>query len=268
MTCWIPNCILRRCGIEERSVTLAWREKFTLCLIILFISLMLFLANIGLFSFLCKNVEEWDPQKISNLHGYNSTNPWTYIRGRIYDLTYIYDANTKNVKSSYIPNHPIQREHYQNVIRTYLGNDLSYIIPPDVSNPEKAAKCKRWPKMTNHRLWCDTKNSVFDGINFCQTSNNTRHYLGVMKTPYYLTYTYDSVKKLNKNKNNHILILRNKIYNMTSYFNQNDQYLGDYESKGLLDRKGYDIAYFVHNLKKSEDFESCLDSQVYLNIYI
>ncbi|ORX77504.1 ankyrin [Anaeromyces robustus] len=254
MTCWIPNFILKKFGKEDKSVILAWREKFTLCLLIFFISLILFLINMGLFSFLCNREETWDAIRIHNFHGANSINPWIYIRGQIYDISYIYNPDTKLIRSSYIPGDPTEKLRYQNIIKTYLGNDLSYLVPPNVSNYEMASKCKRWPTSTSHHMWCDTKNSIVGGINYCHNSNNTRHYLGLMKTSYYFSYTYDDVERLNKKNENHLIILRNKIYNMTSYFEQSEQYLGDNETKYLLDRKGYDISYYVHRLKKSDDF--------------
>ncbi|KAL6589236.1 ankyrin [Neocallimastix californiae] len=271
MTCWIPSYLLKKLGIKENTMILAWREKFTLCLIIAFISLMLFLVNIGLFSFLCRKVENWDPIKINNLHGFNSGSPWIYIRGQIYDLNYIYEPSTKTIKSSYIPQDPVQKSQYQSIIQSYLGKDLSYLIPPNISNPEKAAKCKRWPMLTNHGIWCDINNNIYNGINYCHTSNNTRHYLGVMKTSYYLTYTYDKIKQLNKKKENHIVFLGNKIYNMTSYFEQSERYLGEFESNYLLKRKGYDIAYFVHNKfmigKLEGQTEGCLISYIIMILY-
>jgi len=268
MTCWIPDIILKKFGKEEKFVILAWREKFTLCLLILFISLMLFFVNIGLFSVLCSKVENWDSEKIQRLHGFSSSNPWVYVRGQIYDLKYVYDRTTGILKSSYMPNNPEEKANYQRIAKSYFGKDLSYIIPPSISNPEEAEKCSRWPTSTNHHMWCDTRSRVLNnGINYCHNSNNTRHYLRVMKTPYYITFTYDEVRKLNKIKGNHIVILRNKIYNITSYLQQPEHYLGEKETKYLSERKGYDIAYYAHNIKKSNDFINCMDSQVNMIIY-
>ena len=228
---------------------------------------MLFFVNIGLFSVLCSKVENWDLAKVQKLHGLNSNEPWVIIRGRIYDLKYVYDESTTNVRSSYIPKEPEEKTRYQNIIKQYIGNDLTYLIPPDISNPDRAKKCHRWPTLTNHHMWCDSHFGVVNGINYCHTSNNTRHYLGVMKTSNYISFTYDKVKKLNQQNENHIVIMRNKIYNMTSYFHQSEHYLGEYETKYLLERKGYDIAYFAHNMKKSDDFMSCMDSQVIYFIF-
>ncbi|KAF9911493.1 hypothetical protein EC991_003295 [Linnemannia zychae] len=52
-TCWALPPFLRMCGIHEKPVQQAWREKVTLCVIIMFIGGMVAFLTIGFSSILC-----------------------------------------------------------------------------------------------------------------------------------------------------------------------------------------------------------------------
>lgn len=52
-TCWALPPFMRMCGIHEKPVQQAWREKVTLCVIIMFIGGMVAFLTIGFSSILC-----------------------------------------------------------------------------------------------------------------------------------------------------------------------------------------------------------------------
>lgn len=52
-TCWALPPFMRMCGIHEKAVQQAWREKVTLCVIIMFIGGMVAFLTIGFSSILC-----------------------------------------------------------------------------------------------------------------------------------------------------------------------------------------------------------------------
>ncbi|KAF9583862.1 Chitin synthase, class 3, partial [Lunasporangiospora selenospora] len=52
-TCWALPPFLRMCGMGPKEVQQAWREKFTLCMIILLIGCMVAFLTIGFTVLLC-----------------------------------------------------------------------------------------------------------------------------------------------------------------------------------------------------------------------
>jgi chitin synthase len=53
ITCWIPNFMLRACGLRQAIVQRAWREKVALCSICLILGGFVGFATIGLNKTLC-----------------------------------------------------------------------------------------------------------------------------------------------------------------------------------------------------------------------
>ena len=83
-TWWIPAFLLRICGISSPERQGAWREKFTLCILIFLLSGFLIFYIMGLTYILCP------PQKIINgqdLLQKPLDQPNIIIRGNVYDLT-------------------------------------------------------------------------------------------------------------------------------------------------------------------------------------
>ncbi|KAF9990219.1 hypothetical protein BGZ75_003111 [Mortierella antarctica] len=102
-TCWALPPFLRMCGMPDKQVQQAWREKFTLCFIIFLISGMVAFFTIGFPTLLCPKSQRQGAHtfarygnmefegvfainaKIYNFTAAGSTDPNTYPRGFIVD---------------------------------------------------------------------------------------------------------------------------------------------------------------------------------------
>ncbi|KAF9922422.1 hypothetical protein FBU30_007444 [Linnemannia zychae] len=85
-TCWALPPFLRMCGIHDKPVQQAWREKVTLCVIIMFIGGMVAFFTIGFQSLLCPSNQR---QGAAAFLRYESTaaNGQFGINGFTYDFT-------------------------------------------------------------------------------------------------------------------------------------------------------------------------------------
>ncbi|KAF9283838.1 hypothetical protein BGZ74_001841, partial [Mortierella antarctica] len=89
-TCWALPPFMRMCGIHDKQVQQAWREKFTLCFIILLIGGMVAFLTVGFSSMLCpldhrnnaQTFVRYGDQQSKGLFGING---------------YIYNFNTRGV---------------------------------------------------------------------------------------------------------------------------------------------------------------------------
>ncbi|KAF9087026.1 hypothetical protein BGX23_008410 [Mortierella sp. AD031] len=92
-TCWALPPFMRMCGIHEKAVQQAWREKVTLCVIIMFIGGMVAFLTIGFSSLLCPEDQRQGAQAFLR---YESTmaNGQFGING----FTYNFTATGPNVK--------------------------------------------------------------------------------------------------------------------------------------------------------------------------
>jgi chitin synthase len=87
LTWWIPSSFLSRCGKMKRpDVQLAWREKVTICLLILFACGSILFYIIGLGKLLCPdNNRAWNKDQLSQHTASNSF--YVAVRGKVYDIS-------------------------------------------------------------------------------------------------------------------------------------------------------------------------------------
>ncbi|RKP19160.1 hypothetical protein ROZALSC1DRAFT_29208 [Rozella allomycis CSF55] len=86
-TWWIPNRLIRACGMKNPDVMQAWKEKVALCTIILCMSVTLFLYILGLPNWLCPPQNVINYEEFSKLAKDPTQPPIALLRGGIYDLT-------------------------------------------------------------------------------------------------------------------------------------------------------------------------------------
>ncbi|KAJ1896972.1 hypothetical protein LPJ66_003665 [Kickxella alabastrina] len=85
-TFWIPSPLLSFCGRMKRpDVRMAWREKFAICTIIVFMWFVLLFIIIGLGLILCPRQYVWTEQDISNIN--DAKKSYMSVRGNVYDIT-------------------------------------------------------------------------------------------------------------------------------------------------------------------------------------
>ncbi|KAI9302596.1 chitin synthase-domain-containing protein [Cunninghamella echinulata] len=120
MTWWIPSKFLLWCGRMKRSdVRLAWREKVTLCMLIILLSgfMIWFLVFFG--KLVCPHQNVFSTSELQN-HS-DKDNAYIAIRGEVFDLT------------SFAPRHWATDVIPTDSILSYGGQDATSLFPVQVS---------------------------------------------------------------------------------------------------------------------------------------
>ncbi|ORE14644.1 hypothetical protein BCV71DRAFT_186878 [Rhizopus microsporus] len=120
MTWWIPSPFLAWCGgMKRKDIQIAWREKVTLCTIILCLSgfIIWFLVFFG--KLICPHQNVFSQ---SELQAHASPgNAYVAIRGEVFDLT------------KFAPHHWANQVISTSAIMAYAGKDVSDLFPVQVS---------------------------------------------------------------------------------------------------------------------------------------
>ncbi|KAL7319392.1 hypothetical protein PS15m_002530 [Mucor circinelloides] len=123
MTWWIPSPFLRWFGkMKREDVQMAWREKVTLCIIILFFSAITIFVIIGLGEVICPGTRNMYSTANVQAHGI-SDDMYVSVRGQVYDITNF--AKSQHGASPYIGTPDLMTE--------VAGLDVSYSIPPPLT---------------------------------------------------------------------------------------------------------------------------------------
>ena len=112
-TWWAPGTILKQFGLLTKEMQTAWREKFSLCVLIFILSAFLLFYIMGLSYILCP------PQKIINrgdLSRKPVDQPNIIVRGQVYDMT------------KFLPAHTVGTSSPENILRL-AGKDCTALFP-------------------------------------------------------------------------------------------------------------------------------------------
>lgn len=87
VTFWIPSPLLKFVGRMKRpDVRMAWREKFTLCLLIALINGIIIFWIVGFGRLMCPNQDKaWSSKEVSHHQGSNDF--WVSMHGKVYDIS-------------------------------------------------------------------------------------------------------------------------------------------------------------------------------------
>ncbi|KAJ2616988.1 hypothetical protein EV177_000789 [Coemansia sp. RSA 1804] len=128
LTCCIPTPALSLCGRMKRpDVRMAWREKFAICVIIVFLWFILLFVIIGLGLILCPKEYVWT---LDDIAGHNTRkSSYVALRGTVYDITDF--MKQKHGDSAYTAT-------TDDFIAYYAGLDVnaSFPIPARVACPQ------------------------------------------------------------------------------------------------------------------------------------
>ncbi|ORZ19792.1 chitin synthase-domain-containing protein [Absidia repens] len=87
MTWWVPSALLSWIGkMKREDVRMAWREKFTLCLLIFLFSGVVLFFIVGLGYVMCPGTDTMYSAANVAAHS-TSTDMWVSVRGSAYDIT-------------------------------------------------------------------------------------------------------------------------------------------------------------------------------------
>ncbi|OAD01594.1 glycosyltransferase family 2 protein, partial [Mucor lusitanicus CBS 277.49] len=122
-TFWIPSFLLSKVGKMKRSdIQMAWREKVTLCMIILWFSATILFFIVGLGEVVCPGTATM--YSTSTVGNHNSANDnYMSVRGTVYDMTQFSKAT--HGTSAYTAT--------QDAMDALAGLDVSSSIPPPLT---------------------------------------------------------------------------------------------------------------------------------------
>ncbi|KAI7898908.1 chitin synthase [Cokeromyces recurvatus] len=220
MTWWIPSPLLRWIGKMDRpDIQLAWREKVTLCMIIVLFSGVVLFFIIGLGKVMCPGTSTmYSTQQVRN-HDVAADN-YMSVRGVVYDVTQF--AKLEHGGSGYIAT--------KADMAALAGYDVSSSIPPPLtiacSGLVSSATIKIIPNTT-----------VNPQATFVHYSGDQLMIpsLTNMKDPFWYWKTFlPTMKSYKKGTlvwllkdlladanswNRYALAINNKVYDLTDYFN-------------------------------------------------
>ncbi|KAI8098085.1 chitin synthase-domain-containing protein [Gilbertella persicaria] len=120
MTWWIPTPFMVWCGrMKRKDIQIAWREKFTLCLIIFFMSAFVIWFLVFFGKLVCPHQDVFS---LSELQAHSKAeNAYVAIRGEVFDLT------------KFAPHHWASQVIPTDAVMSYGGKDASDLFPVQVS---------------------------------------------------------------------------------------------------------------------------------------
>lgn len=124
-TWWIPSFLLTHVGRMKRpDVRLAWREKFTIFILIFFANLVVLFYIIAFGVILCPNFNKaWSTGEVAQ---HTSSNDfYVSIQGRVYDVSNFVRGDHSDVTG--------QPSNSQSVLSGLAGTDMTYYFPPPLS---------------------------------------------------------------------------------------------------------------------------------------
>ncbi|KAG1474303.1 hypothetical protein G6F56_000440 [Rhizopus delemar] len=119
-TWWIPGPLLSHgCGMRRADIRMAWREKVTLCVVILLLcaAMVWFIAFFG--QLVCPHQDLYTQSELQAKSGRD--NAYIVIRGEVFDLT------------SFAPRHWASEVISTSALFQYAGQDASDLFPVQVS---------------------------------------------------------------------------------------------------------------------------------------
>ncbi|KAJ3288871.1 hypothetical protein HK104_007902 [Borealophlyctis nickersoniae] len=128
-TWWMPGIFLKWCGgMKDGNRRMAWREKFTLCVIIVLMNAMILFVIIGIGYIICPKKPQLSPGEISSRNTVDSK-ALVYMYGNYYSMPV--DKIKGHEISEYTPTGKGGVSFWQN---TVLGKDVSQMFRKDTDN--------------------------------------------------------------------------------------------------------------------------------------
>jgi chitin synthase len=278
LTFWIPSPFLRYIGRMKRpDVRLAWREKVTLCFIILLINGIVIFYIIFFGKLLCPNFDKaWNTKEVG-FHG-GTDDYWVSHRGKVYDLTKWYKIQHSDVVSS-----PTS----QSVMIPFAGTDVSEMISPPLS-----VAC---PNLITDKTITLTANTTIPATAFIHTSgpNAVDPTSALSKSDWYITHFLKTMQPFYKGDlvwdpkyissqgqagYHNWIIIDKSIYDFTDYFytintvakgDPRYQFLPTWFTDIVQKNNGADVtATFqsagLQNETSLESVRQCLDDYFYI----
>jgi chitin synthase len=120
MTWWIPTPFMVWCGgMKRKDIQIAWREKLSLCMIIMFMSAFIIWFLVFFGKLVCPHQDVFSQSELQSRN--TDDNAYVAIRGEVFDLT------------KYAPHHWANTVIPTKAITSYGGLDVTDLFPVQVS---------------------------------------------------------------------------------------------------------------------------------------
>ncbi|RDB20078.1 Chitin synthase 8 [Hypsizygus marmoreus] len=121
-TWWAPSFLLRVLGRMKRpDVRLAWREKLTICILILLMNGIVVFYIIEFGRLLCPNFDKvWSVNEVGQHQGQDDY--WVAIQGQVYDVSNFVRGDHSDIVG--------QPSNGVDTLEALAGQDLTYYFPP------------------------------------------------------------------------------------------------------------------------------------------
>ncbi|EMR62469.1 putative chitin synthase 8 protein [Eutypa lata UCREL1] len=288
LTWFVPDFLIRWCGMPRKDIRMAWREKLAINIIIWFSCLFAAFFIVIFPMVICPKQYVYSPDELTGYNGQDGAEAYVSIRGQVFDLT-------KYLQHHYPPYLADKQ------LTQYGGLDVTSLFPIQVS-----ALCQGIDGEVNPAVMLDYKDTNTTGsanVISIQDLNSKyhdfRYYTGDYRPDWFyeqmimlrsqfkkgnIGYSAEYVGTLGSKKNA-IAILNNRVYDLSKYIvggirvkvpegvdEPNDSSITEFMHELVVNlfqlRAGSDITEYWDSLDISSDVRKrqqlCLDNLFYV----
>lgn len=220
LTWFVPDFLIRWCGMPRKDIRMAWREKFAINMIIWFSCLIAAFFIVVFPMLICPKQDIYSPEELSSFNGKDGAKAYVSIRGQVFDL------------SKYAQHHyPPYLQEKQ--LLQYGGLDITGLFPVQVS-----ALCQGTSGSVNPAVTLDYKSTNITGsanVISSQDKNSKYHDFRYYTSDYRPDWFYEQMVMLKSQfkkgnvgysakyistlagQRNSIAYMNNRVYDLTKY---------------------------------------------------
>ncbi|KAL3419762.1 Chitin synthase 6 [Phlyctema vagabunda] len=233
MTWWIPSFLLRFVGRMRRpDVRLAWREKFVLFMMILFLNALIIFWIVEFGKLLCPNSDKaWNTKEVATHQG--DADYWVSIHGRVYDLSKFWKLqhSDTDIETSTDNMQPLAGLNMDD----YFMPPLTVACPGIVTDESLALLTNNTVEYSN-AVHTSGKLSPYTASALSSTNWYATHFQPRIKEYYHgdLVIKKSTIKSEGQDNQHYWFILHGKVYDLTNYYYTLDTY-GNLASYDFID---------------------------------
>ncbi|KAI8056052.1 chitin synthase-domain-containing protein [Syncephalis plumigaleata] len=237
--------------LHAPNVRQAWREKVALCFIILCISTIFGFLTFGFSGLACQKIVPIYPGEVAANHNVEAAigQRLMTVRGRLYHLGDYFEYGFHRPIASF------SDKDLATVIDPLYGQDISDFFPPK----RERSGCSRWPNnstATDCQLATTRPQIGKKEYLHCHTSALSQKHLMQYATDQYVAFSWENITE-----SSNIVVYNQRVYDMRTYFSNNQTYLGVEETEELRRMAGRDASRQFARSQALKDIVPCLDAQ-------
>jgi len=234
-TFYIPNVLLERFNKTDPGVQQAWREKVTLCTIILIICIISGFFTFGLGNIVCNS-------STAKVH-YSDIS--YAVHGVAYD---IYIRNFNETKR----------------LHSIISASKNYDMGPYFKETNSKSACQKISSYSDNK--CSSKTIDRLLMKMHQDDKKCYQMKDLLKNPEIqvrelgnVYYTWNDLKNLNENKNRKLIVYNGNVLDITDYISNGEYIFGNKFTEEIRNKSTRDITYTVSKNKKFKNAAKCMN---------